>query len=62
MLRVELQQDREAESRGVALAGDEVALFVQDRPVLDQRRCASRGVSCPPSIDQASHSKINAVV
>ncbi len=36
MLRAELQQDREAESRGVALSGDKVALFVQDRPVLDQ--------------------------
>ncbi|MFI7455664.1 hypothetical protein ACIBQX_49975 [Nonomuraea sp. NPDC049714] len=43
MLRVELQQDRESESSGVALSGDQVALFVQDRPVLDQIVDVHRG-------------------
>ncbi|WP_431904447.1 hypothetical protein [Nonomuraea sp. bgisy101] len=40
---MELQQDREAESRGATFSGDQVALFVQDRPVLDQLLDVHRG-------------------
>ncbi|WP_345681775.1 hypothetical protein [Streptosporangium roseum] len=43
VLRVELQQDREADSCGVTLSGDEVALPVEDRPVLDQLVDVYRG-------------------
>ncbi|MEV4059902.1 hypothetical protein [Nonomuraea dietziae] len=45
VLRVELQQDRESESSGITLSGDQVALFVQDRPVLNQLVDVHRGVS-----------------
>lgn len=62
MLRVELQQDPESESRCAALSGNEVAFLVQDRPVLDEFVDVKRGgVSCPLSITYAGHNKINAV-